>query len=222
MRLIHISDTHGIFPRLYGQYDCVVHSGDFLPNTSNMSSGNKVQEAAYQLEWLQNNIHHMKQWLQGHTFLFTLGNHDFLNQDLMSQVLNSSGIKAISLQDSIVEFEKVKFYGFPYVPAINGSFNYEREIPEMQQEADKMLAKISAERADVLVCHSPLANMLDLYNGKHLGSSVLSDMLDYKLESNMQPNYYLCGHIHSSHGLAMRNNILVSNSATTQHIIELK
>ena len=60
MRLCHVSDTHGHFPRLYGRYDCVLHTGDFFPNSHHVSAGNKIQEANFQMQWLKDNINEMK------------------------------------------------------------------------------------------------------------------------------------------------------------------
>jgi Icc-related predicted phosphoesterase len=45
--------------------------------------------------------------------------------------------------------------------------------------------------------------------------------LDYKINKDMMPMAYLCGHIHESHGLTVRNGILVSNAAVTYQIIEV-
>lgn len=220
MRICHVSDTHGNFQRLTGAFDVVVHSGDFFPNAI---EGNSVKQMAFQMDWLGNNISMLKKWLLGRDLLFILGNHDFAHNQLVEQVLNSEGIKAISLHDKVVEYKGIKFYGFPYVPAINGMFAYEREIPEMTKEVDKMVPILNETHVDVLVAHSPLYQVLDLTTGNSaIGSSVLSSALDYKINEDMRPSIMLHGHCHDSHGLAMYNNILVSNAATVSHIMEIK
>lgn len=223
MRLCHVSDTHGHFPTLYGRFDVVVHSGDFFPNSAHLSTGNKQLEMAFQLDWLRQQAPTIKQWLRGHPFLFTLGNHDFLHADLVTMTLSEAGIlNARCLHDRVVNHDGVSFYGFPYVPAINGRWNYERELPEMQDEVDRMVKKLNAEKVDVLVCHAPLANALDLHMGNfHLGSTVITNALDYSLEKDKVPSHYLCGHIHEAAGVHVRNGMLVSNAAVTQHVIEL-
>jgi Icc-related predicted phosphoesterase len=225
MRLIHVSDTHGGFPRLHGKYDCVVHTGDFFPDGPFFKNGTKAQIAVWQMKWLEDHIDDMKQQLQGHPYLFIEGNHDFVNPQMVEMFLNSEGIKAIDLIDKIVNHEGINFYGFPYVPAINGQFNYEREIPEMQQEMDKMIAAITSTYStyvDVWVCHAPPHQTLDLSHGNMiLGSSVIATALDYQIPEEKMPTHYLCGHIHDSHGITMRKDVLVSNAATTYHILEL-
>jgi Icc-related predicted phosphoesterase len=223
LRLCHVSDTHGGFPRLHGKYDAVIHTGDFCPNSHNVMIGNKIAEAQYQFQWLESKIADLKQQLQGHTFLFVLGNHDFLSPDMMEQLLISKGVKAINLTDKIVTHEGVNFYGFPYVPAIGGNrWNYEREIPEMQVEVDKMVSVLNSTYVDVLACHAPIYKSLDLsYANEILGSTIIANALDYKLDKTMQPDFYLHGHIHESHGLSIRNGMVVSNAATTYQILEI-
>ena len=46
MKICHISDTHGTFPNLHGNFDIIVHSGDLFPNSYNLP--NKQKEAEYQ------------------------------------------------------------------------------------------------------------------------------------------------------------------------------
>ena len=222
MRALHVSDTHGQLPRLYGRFDVVIHTGDLFPNSHHVMQGNRVAEALFQHQWLQDELASFKKWLGGHPFYYVPGNHDFLASALMEQELAAEGIKVHDLTDKLLTFEGVNFYGFPYVPAINGMWNYEREIPEMQVEADKMVEELNKTYVDVLVCHAPLYKCLDLsMSNQLLGSTVISDALDYKVSKDMQPTHYLCGHIHEAHGVTIRNGMLVSNAATTQHIIEV-
>lgn len=222
MRLCHISDTHGGFPRLHGKYDAVIHTGDFFPNSHFRGEGNKVREAVFQMRWLEDNIDVMKQQLQGHPYFFILGNHDFVNPKMVEAFLNSEGVVALDLTDQLVTFKGVNFYGFPYIPFIDGGWNYEKQIPEMQEEADKMAEVLNKTFVDVLACHAPLNKCLDLsYGNQLLGSSVIANTLDYKVAKEFMPANYLCGHIHEAHGLTIRNGMLVSNAATTYQIIEV-
>lgn len=222
LRAIHISDTHGNFPSLRGKFDCVIHTGDLFPNSHHVMAGNRVKEMAFQLQWLRDSLPNIKSWLQGYPMLFILGNHDFLNPDVMELELRSLDIEAFNVTDKILSFQNVNFYGFPYIPAINGMWNYERELPEMGQEVDKMVEVINKTYVDVLACHAPPFKMLDLSRSNQLlGSTVIADALSYKVNPDMMPAYYLCGHIHEAHGVSIRNGIVYSNAATTQHIVEI-
>ncbi len=222
MRLIHVSDTHGGFPKLHGPCDIVVHSGDFFPNSHALYNGDKQEEAKYQSEWLCLNIRNMKKWLQESPFLFVLGNHDFMHPNVMETLLRNEGIAAINLTDQVITYNNVNFYGFPYIPYISGDWNYEREVPEMQIEVDRMVKQLNEKYVDVLVCHAPIHGTLDkTWGNEVVGSTVIANALDYKISKDTMPSYYLHGHIHEAHGIAMRNNILVSNAGTTQHILEI-
>jgi Icc-related predicted phosphoesterase len=222
MRLCHVSDTHGGFPRLYGRYDVIVHTGDLFPNSYAVSTGNRTQEMMFQDMWLKDNINNFKSWLQGHPFLYVPGNHDFLHPDRMEHILRGEGINVVGLTDKLATFQGVNFYGFPYVPYINGAWNYERQLPEMQQESDKMVAALNQTKVDILCCHAPLYGVLDLnYNNESFGSTVIANALDYKIAPDMIPDVLLFGHIHEAAGIAMRNGLLCSNAATTYQIIEI-
>jgi Icc-related predicted phosphoesterase len=208
---------------MYGSYDVVVHSGDFFPDPPGDPQF-KSQIGLWQLDWLQANLSTMKQWLNGSPFLFTLGNHDWAYPPVMEKLLNDNGIQAVCLHDRVVDFNSVHFYGFPYVPAINGQYNYEREIPEMRMEVKMMVDKINnADYVDVMVCHAPPHQNLDLASdNKILGSTVIANALDYEILPEKMPTHYFCGHIHNANGITMRNKILISNAARSKHIIEIK
>jgi Icc-related predicted phosphoesterase len=222
LRILHLSDTHGHLPRLYGRFDVVLHTGDLFPNSHHVMTGDKNREMAFQLQWLRDEMPNFKKQLNGHPFIYVPGNHDMCHSALMEFELRQEDIEAFDITDKIFSFQDVKFFGFPYVPYISGIWNYEREIPEMQQEVKKLVTACNAEYIDVLACHAPIHKCLDLSMGNEiLGSTVIADALDYKISEGMQPSHYLCGHIHEAHGMALRNGMLVSNAATTQQIIEV-
>lgn len=222
MRIMHVSDTHGQLPRLYGRYDVVVHTGDLFPNSHHVITGNKNREMAFQLRWLRDNMREIKLWLGGHPFLYVPGNHDFLHSSLMEFEMRQEGLEAFDLTDKTLKYRGVTFFGFPYVPSINGMWNYERGVPEMQVEVDKMVETLNKEKVDVLCCHAPMHGMLDLTMGNEVvGCSTIANALDYKVDTDKRPAYYLCGHIHEANGMTVRNGMMVSNAATTRHIIEV-
>jgi Icc-related predicted phosphoesterase len=218
MRILHISDTHSLMPRLHGMFDIIVHSGDLFPNFGKL----REKEIEFQLRWLEDNLLPFKTWTQNKPFLFVPGNHDYINSLLVESVLNSNDIDAYLIKEEVFSYKNYNFYGFPYVPYINGQFNYELNIPEMEVKVDEMLDRLYITKADIIVAHAPLANVLDLtYDGFHIGSTVIANGLLYKINKEDLPGYYLCGHCHQSNGVCRVNNMLISNAATTQNIIEL-
>ena len=221
-RICHVSDTHGGFPRLHGRYDLIVHTGDFFPNSQHCVLADKTREMKFQLQWLRDNIRDIKLWLNGHTLVYVPGNHDFLHPDAMEYELQSAGIKAYGIANRLLKANEITFYGFPYVPSIDGTWNYEKDIPEMQIEVDKMVEALNVNKVDILACHAPPHGCLDLtYGNEVIGSTVIGTALDYKIDKEMLPQVYLCGHVHEANGFRMRNGMLVSNAATTYQIVEI-
>jgi Icc-related predicted phosphoesterase len=218
-RIKHVSDTHGKFPRLMGNFDIVVHSGDFCPN---FVYGINT-ESYHQEVWLKSKIAEIEEWTLGKPLYFVLGNHDYISPAVFEATLRAHKIEAYDLTDKIVTHAGLNFYGFPYVPPINGKYAYELNAEQMAERIDAMVAVGNSTYIDVIVAHCPPAGCLDLCFNQHMrfGNSGLSNGLDYKFSKDMLPSALLVGHIHTSHGITMRNGVLVSNAATSQYTLEL-
>lgn len=223
MRAMVISDTHGNFPEhivLLNRFDAVVHCGDFFPDT--IYFGDPGLIAKVQLNWLEKNLDKLKNVLSGRPYIYTLGNHDFVPSHKVEEMLKSVGIKAFDCEDKIVTVDNVNFYGFPYVPSINGMFNYECEVPEMNRHIDIMAEKLNKTYVEVIVAHAPMYQCLDYEGtGKSYGNQSMNNFFDYKIAKEMTPAYYLSGHIHRSAGISIRNGVGIVNAATTQIIVEI-
>ena len=220
MRILHGSDYHGkLFP-LKGNYDTVVFSGDFFPDCPYQYS-DKNKYAAFQLQWLESQIFDIKKWLNGHPILMIGGNHDFLSYKIVEKVLKDEGINCIDLNDKLVTHDLVNFYGFPYIPVIDESFNYELDLDERQEKVDEMVSILNSTKVDVLVCHAAAKDILDVDRlGYSYGCPILADAFMNKIHRDMLPEVVCHGHIHSP-GITVKNGILFSNAATFQHTIEL-
>jgi Icc-related predicted phosphoesterase len=220
LRLCHISDTHGHLNPLQGFFDVIVHSGDFLPDPPGNPSF-KDEIGLWQLDWVKDNIDSLKKWIGNYPFLFTLGNHDHVDPYDLEKLLRKNNIDANCLHDNIFKINDIGFYGFPFVPYINGSFAYERFEPYMQDEVNVLVEQVNAGKVNVLVCHAPPLNILDLsYSKHHLGSAIIASGLA-KIKAKKLPSYYLCGHIHYSRGVMFKHNICFSNAACFQQILEI-
>lgn len=219
MLIAHISDNHGgLIP--IPECDIIVHSGDLLPN--NPFIKDFPNEPKYQSNWISHRKKKIKNWIGDKPFLFCSGNHDFIN---VQEAFCSYGIKAISLNNRIVEFAGLSFYGFPYIPYDEGRWKFEKTIPEMTDMINLMKSNLKeyGKKLDILVCHCPPYGYMDFDNGKHWGNSVLSNWLHFSDECNL-PKYIMFGHVHSSYGiekLECFENITLSNAATTINKIEV-
>lgn len=221
MKFCHISDTHSTFPKINKDAEFIIHSGDFFPNFVYTYQGNLVQEAKFQEKWLLDNIEALKNQLNGRDFLFVLGNHDFLHPEIMEKILINNNVKAINLTNKLVNYKGIKLYGFPYIPYIVGKWNYEMHIGPMDDAFDVVLSIMNREYVDILVCHSPPANILDLCRYEHLGSTIIYNGLFYKLNKDMFPKYVLFGHIHEARGIFKDSGTIFSNSATTKNYFKI-
>ena len=221
MRLLHLSDNHGSFEMLpLRGVDAVVHSGDFMPNKTR---GNLQIEPAYQKNWLHRYKDVLRAWMPPPMpFLFCRGNHDFMDP---VPALQSFGLNAIDITNKFVEQGGVTFYGFPYVPWFTGEWCGELEMWQMQKELETLVQVLDDKKPDVLVCHGPMYNVMDLAYGERCGSKDLAHAV-FSVAKHF-PKHFLCGHIHESHGESYMERssgerMHLSNAATTFHVFEVQ
>lgn len=179
MRMIVISDTHGLHDRIEGlpDGDVLVHAGDF------MNSGYDPTD-----------ISSFNRWLAEQSFESRIvigGNHDrfFQNspKDARSLLTN-----AIYLENSGVTINGVSFWGSPYTPEfLNWAFMYPRGAA-----ARKYWDQIP-EGLHVLITHGPPFGILDqvMPGGEHLGCAELLKGVEKK-----KPKVHFFGHIHGGAG----------------------
>jgi len=229
MRILHTSDTHGLpAPITHKCIDVIVHSGDLFPDPP-LENGHRHENIQlWQQDWFKANIEGFKSWSFGRPLLFCLGNHDHICGEWLEKELRSIGIDATCLNDKLVSFGGLNWYGLPYVEYINGWHAYELNDDEMKDKVDAMVNTINASTGiDVLGAHQPPMRILDcdLRNMLHWGNQRLNDALFKDIEEGKEPSAVLVGHCHSSRGIRMigKNDrtILFSNAATTQHVVEI-
>lgn len=219
MKFIHASDTHAYFPDLKGDFEFVVISGDFFPNSCfDPNRGKFQQEVKFQEKWMKKNIETFREWVQGKPVLWSSGNHDFFNP---CEMLSSYGIEIIDLDNKVVEYKGLVWYGFPYVNYIRGDWNFEKEKPEMKNKIDQFIERLkqakALDRLDVLVAHSPPYGVLDKssrqYSGRseNIGNHFIVNAINYALQSKLKA--YLCGHNHNMNAFVIIDDIFYSNAA---------
>jgi Icc-related predicted phosphoesterase len=201
----------------------VIDSGDDLPNhapRASMVAADVEEEKRFQRIWVREHIEDYKRWLDGRTYVVSGGNHTFVNT---AEILQANGIQAINIDGFLSTYCGIAFYGFPYVPRIQGHWNGELDHEQMREA----VAKIPKSKVDILVAHCPPFGILSDEEDPNrpsskLGNQHLSSWLDY--DNEYLPKFLMCGHFHRSHGSSLyrRNDdvMIISNAATTVHCFE--
>lgn len=229
MRIVHISDTHGLQEQLtIPECDVLCHSGDLGASETTLGEFTKF------LIWFEQQPAKVK--------IFCAGNHDTLldykvvqrkraedtvayllaeqsYRDAM-QLLQHYKVKYLNGKDYV--WQGVKFYGSPYSPSFNRdrwAFNADRGA-----EICKEWGKIPND-VDVLLTHTPCYNILDYVSYRvkegtdpHAGCADLFNVIRKRLT---KLKLHCSGHIHSNWGVVQqpvtnKRNCLFSNGAVVE------
>jgi predicted phosphohydrolase len=179
MRLVVISDTHGLHNRIQElpEGDVLIHVGDF------MNSGYDPEE-----------IRSFNHWLGRQPFKHRVvcgGNHDryFQNSPDQARALLAN---AIYLENDGLMIDNVSFWGSPHTPEfMNWAFMYRRGLAA-RQYWDQIPYNL-----DVLITHGPPFGILDQStpDGLHLGCEELFEAVEER-----KPKIHIFGHIHGGAG----------------------
>lgn len=188
MRIVATSDTH--FPFSADKIpdgDIFIHAGDL------MYSG-YVAEWYPRLESLAALPHKYK--------LLVPGNHDFHIENYYgiakAELRRQAGVRLLGVDKPVIEIEKKKFFGIPYVTGLPG-WAYNREEDWLRDYL------IHVDGADVVVSHAPCFGKLDAVNPEgnttKERNQVGSWAAGYWWKSLMsKPELWINGHIHESYG----------------------
>lgn len=181
----------------------LIHAGD----CTNLGKEHEIIEFIY---WFQN--------LKGFDDkIFIAGNHDFAFEEepvwLMHYIneKNLSQSNCVYLQDNEYvinnpEFSRpIKIYGSPWQPEFyNWAFNLKRNSNELLEKWNKI-----PDDTDIIVTHGPAFGCLDVTPHN---SRVGCELLDYRIKQ-IKPLIHVCGHIHHSHGIIERENVVYVNAS---------
>lgn len=224
MRILHQSDQHGTFPKLKGNFDAIISSGDLLPNDWARLDGTRhglpKGEPKFQREFILRKAHRYQRWIGDKPFIHSSGNHDFINP---VPVLKEIGINAVDATEQMITFDGLTIYGFPYIPHMGGKWNYELFPSQMADKIEQLGYILEANKVDILIAHCLPYGILDftdpIHGSEHIGNTHLMNAINYRWE--YLPKILCCGHIHEAAGISIYKNMLISNAATTSHIIEI-
>jgi predicted phosphohydrolase len=196
MRLVLISDTHGLHTRMPA-----IPDGDVLVHAGDLTATSTMEETAIALDWLSTLPHPHKS--------FVAGNHDFVFelQPLAAEALVPAGVT--HLRDSATEIGGLRFWGSPWQPEFHQwPFNLPRGEP---------LARVWAQipqDTQVLVTHGPPRGILDRVVGR-LGKHEGCDDLRRRVAELRDLRLHVFGHIHEGYGSMTVGNCRYVNASTT-------
>ena len=143
MKILHLSDTHGVHRRLENlpEADILVHSGDFT------MAGSEAEAIDF-MNWLCDLPYKHK--------IFICGNHD---ECLYGANVSGLDSNVHYLNNSGIEIEGYKFYGVPM-------FMRDSRKREIHYSA-------IPEDTDILITHIPPLNIMDYDGRRQYGSELL-------------------------------------------------
>lgn len=194
MRLVLLSDTHGLHKRVQ------VLDGDVLLFAGDMSMSGSYKEIAEFAQWFGNQPHKHK--------LAIAGNHDWLFQrqpEMAREILANNHIGY--LEDSGTEIDGISFYGSPQTPFfLEWAFNVPRG------PCIRKYWNMIPDSVDVLITHGPVWGILDQASPRlgteHLGCEELLERVQI-----VRPKLHLFGHIHGSSGSKVIGNTVFVNAS---------
>ncbi|TMM31499.1 metallophosphoesterase [Polaribacter aestuariivivens] len=193
MKIVLISDTHGVHNFRIPDGDVLIHAGD-------VSSRGRKAEIDLFVKWFQKQPHKHK--------IFIAGNHDFYFEEAAQNNIAVNYPNLIYLNDSGCEIDGIKFWGSPIQPTFfNWAFNRNRG-KEIKKHWDLIPNNI-----DVLITHGPPYKVLDLTkNETYAGCEELK-----KKVLEIKPKLHVFGHIHEAYGKTIRNETIFVNASLLDH-----
>ena len=194
MRILHISDTHGLHRRLTDlpEADVAVHSGDFTMTGSE-------QEAIDFLNWFCDLPYAHK--------IFISGNHD---DCLYGANIDGLDSNVHYLCNSGIEIDGVKFYG---VPMFMSDCVTDRQA--------KNIAKIPGD-TDVLVTHSPAYGILDFDDNINYGDEqLLAKVMEIHPQLHLFGHIHAQHGITTEHGVTFSSGAIMNADYTTLNLPNL-
>ena len=193
MKIIAISDLHGLFP-VIEECDTLVLAGDLCPATNHSPQ--------FQYEWLDQVFGPWLAKVPAKHVVGCLGNHDFVGDPRYSQYdIRKLKLRWDYLDCSAVEIEGCRFWGSPWS---NWFFEWAFNAPRYDGETflAELYQKIP-ENTDIVISHGPAKGFGDLVpdnirspnKGEHVGSIALLERLKV-----VKPSACVVGHIHAGHG----------------------
>jgi predicted phosphodiesterase len=186
MRIVLISDTHGLHHRMPPLPD-----GDLLIHAGDCTNRGAVDEVGEFLDWFGGRPHPHK--------ILIAGNHDFLFERDAPRAESMVPTNVTYLRDSGLTVDGVSIWGSPWQPWFyDWAFNLER--------GEEIAAKwrLIPDHTDILVTHGPPHGILDQTAGRP-PQAVGCEALSARLAELPRVKFHVFGHIHEAYGRVVRD-----------------
>ena len=189
MRIVAISDTHGMYSRVH------IPDGDVLIHAGDITMHGKLEELMLFNTWIATLPHKHK--------VVIAGNHDW-ECEKRPLFARDALADCTYLLDERVEIDGLVFYGSPWQPTFfNWAFNVDRGAPIKAKWDDIPLD------TDVLITHGPPWEKLDVApSHQRVGCEELA-----KAVERVRPRAHIFGHIHHSYGIVERDGTVFVNAS---------
>lgn len=183
MRLVLISDTHGMHPETLPKGDVLVHAGDLCRQGT-------LAELSSAISWLRH---------QPFEYVVCIGgNHDypleaFMKENEENMLREKAFGSVIYLRDREVMIGGKKFYGAPWTPRHEDGTTWAFGVKRGPDMAEKW--KLIPDDTNVLITHCPPYGVLDYFGSKRLGCEDLFERVDL-----VRPQVHVFGHVHNAYG----------------------
>lgn len=193
------SDVHGHLPdpNEIEPCDLLIIAGDICPVTNH--------DPHFQADWLKDVFQTWLNQIPAKNVFGIPGNHDFVFE---YAPLIPTDLRWTWTKNGFANLCGIRLYGNAYTPWFHDwAFNAPKKDGELF--LSKMYDQLDSHPVDIMVTHGPPLFACDeLDNGICVGSEALRDRV---LKS--QPQYVICGHIHSGYGRSTLGETTVLNVA---------
>jgi Icc-related predicted phosphoesterase len=206
MKFIALSDFHGVLPSKDLPWcDVLLIAGDISPFRF---QGNKE----CMQDWIENEFKEWVFWQSCGKIVLIPGNHDFYLENLKTNRSRKAfedifDDKLALLVNEYYEIgserdNSILIFGTPYC-SIFGNWPFMRSEEVLQEKFEKLDSKV-----DILLTHTPGFNigttdciLKPKYSWQNsidnVGSKALTSRLIQLYDKEIQPDWYICGHIHT-------------------------
>lgn len=184
MKVIGISDLHGILPEIEEQADICVICGDISPLLL-QTSAKKTQR------WFGEEFIPWTEELNCEEVFMIGGNHDMIFQEHEEIVFKNT--KITYLRDQLIKYKGYSIYGTPWCSKF-GKWAFMLKPDQLREKYD-----LIPEKLDLLITHDVPYGCNDViledvhWKGQHLGNPELLLAIRTKKPKNL-----CCGHLHGS------------------------